>query len=280
MRRGVPVVLVLVASLVLAPTAALARRPHGGSGGHRGFAGRHLGGSHFGGKHFHGKPFHGHIQFGGSDFFSDRHHRFGHRGFGKSFFHAPIVPFAAISSPVVVYAPPPVVYGPTVIVESPVAPALPVAYPPVATRVSVAPAPEPMPRVVEHPTGRYELRGDGVATAYTWVWIPNPPSAPPAPEVAAPAAQSPSGARLPARRTQVYRWTDAEGVEHWTDRRDLVPEQHRPPARRQGAPQEGVPGIRAAGEGVFGQGAGEPDPVGPRPGPDMRRAEREPPAVR
>jgi hypothetical protein len=261
MRRGAPIVLALVASLVLAPTAALARRSHGGSGGHRGFAGRQLGGSHFGGKHFHGKHFHGHIQFGGSDFFSDRHQRFGHRGFGKSFFHVPIVPFAAVTSPVVVYTPPPVVYGPTVIVDSPVAPSLPVAYPPVATRVSIAPAPEPMPRVVEHPTGRYELRGDGVATAYTWVWVPNPPSAPPAPEVVAPAAQSPSGERPPARRTQVYRWTDAEGVEHWTDRRDLVPEQHRPPAKRQGAPQDGIPGNRAAGDGV-------------------RRAERESPAVR
>lgn len=28
--------------------------------------------------------------------------------------------------------------------------------------------------------GRYVLRGDGITTAYQWVWIPNPPSTPPA----------------------------------------------------------------------------------------------------
>jgi len=47
--------------------------------------------------------------------------------------------------------------------------------------------PAPVPRysnVVRYPHGRYELRGDGVTTAYQWVWIPNPPpppAAPPAP---------------------------------------------------------------------------------------------------
>jgi hypothetical protein len=39
----------------------------------------------------------------------------------------------------------------------------------------------PTPSVVHYPHGRYELRGDGVATAYTWVWIPNPPPPPPPP---------------------------------------------------------------------------------------------------
>ncbi len=41
------------------------------------------------------------------------------------------------------------------------------------------------PTVVQYPNGRYELRGDGVYTAYRWVWIPNapppPPPGPPAP---------------------------------------------------------------------------------------------------
>jgi len=37
------------------------------------------------------------------------------------------------------------------------------------------------PTVVEYPHGRYELRGDGVRTAYQWVWIPKPPPPPAAP---------------------------------------------------------------------------------------------------
>jgi hypothetical protein len=45
-----------------------------------------------------------------------------------------------------------------------------------------APAPAPTyPRVVQYSHGRYELRGDGIYTAYQWVWIPNPPPPPPPP---------------------------------------------------------------------------------------------------
>ena len=36
----------------------------------------------------------------------------------------------------------------------------------------------PGPSVVYHAHGRYELRGDGVGTPYTWVWIANAPSSP------------------------------------------------------------------------------------------------------
>ena len=35
--------------------------------------------------------------------------------------------------------------------------------------------------VVQYADGRYELRGDGVTTAYQWVWIPNPSPPPPPP---------------------------------------------------------------------------------------------------
>jgi hypothetical protein len=35
------------------------------------------------------------------------------------------------------------------------------------------------PRVVQYPHGRYVLQGDGITTAYQWVWIPNLPSPPP-----------------------------------------------------------------------------------------------------
>jgi hypothetical protein len=70
---------------------------------------------------------------------------------------------------------------------------------------------------VEFPTGRYELRGDGITTPHTWVWVPAPPSQPPAGE--------------PSRH-QLYRWTDADGVAHWTDRLEIVPEQYRAEAQQ------------------------------------------------
>jgi hypothetical protein len=50
------------------------------------------------------------------------------------------------------------------------------------TVVVQRPAPAPAySRVVQYPHGRYELRGDGVYTAYQWVWIPNAPPPPPPP---------------------------------------------------------------------------------------------------
>jgi outer membrane lipoprotein SlyB len=45
------------------------------------------------------------------------------------------------------------------------------------------------PTAVVYPTGRYELRGDGITTPYQWVWIPTPPPPPPPPP--APAAPPP-----------------------------------------------------------------------------------------
>lgn len=42
------------------------------------------------------------------------------------------------------------------------------------------------PTAVIYPTGRYELRGDGITTPYQWVWIPNPPPPPPPPAVPPP----------------------------------------------------------------------------------------------
>ncbi len=47
----------------------------------------------------------------------------------------------------------------------------------------------PASTVVQYPTGRYELRGDGVSVPYYWVWIPvNPVIAAPAlPPVGTPA---------------------------------------------------------------------------------------------
>jgi hypothetical protein len=41
-------------------------------------------------------------------------------------------------------------------------------------------------REVIFPEGRYILHGDGVTTAYKWVWVPNPPAPPTAPPTATP----------------------------------------------------------------------------------------------
>jgi len=63
-------------------------------------------------------------------------------------------PYYAYSAPVVVSAPP-AYYAP----------------PPAA--------PPAIQREVVYPHGRHVLYGDGVRTAYQWVWVPNPPSPPP-----------------------------------------------------------------------------------------------------
>jgi hypothetical protein len=72
------------------------------------------------------------------------------------------------------------------------------------------------------------LQGDGITTAYRWVWIPNPPPAPPLDEPAAPPPPAPPASRLePTRSLEFYRWTDDAGVTHFSDRLDRVPEAFR-----------------------------------------------------
>lgn len=154
------------------------RRFHGRAGGEHFSRGHSFGTHRHGGHSFHGRThsfsghgrsfnrqgrsFHGH---------SLHAHRFGHhRSFPR---HS--ITFGLVAPPVVVFsspvlqAPPPSVflYAPRTAYSGPV-------------HAQPAPAP-PAPRVVEYPAGRYELRGDGVSTPYTWVWIPHPPPAPPPP---------------------------------------------------------------------------------------------------
>ena len=121
----------------------------------------------------------------------------------------------------------PIVYvSPTVYVS------LPAMSPPPVAVVMASPT-APMPAVVEHPTGRYELRGDGVGTPYVWVWIPNPPSAPPAASAPAP-EESRAGSASAVSRSQIYRWTDDEGTVIWTNRMESIPESQRPRAQKLG----------------------------------------------
>jgi hypothetical protein len=133
---------------------------------------------------------------------------------------------------------PATVYAPTIVYPPAASPS----YPPAPSYGSMPPAPPapPQPAVVEYSTGRYELRGDGTSMPYTWVWIPNPPAAPPevepdpAPQYApAPRSVPPpraSADRAP-RKSQLYRWVDAQGVVHLTDNPENVPEGQRTPIR-------------------------------------------------
>lgn len=213
MERGpivVSVFLALMASIALAPTAGLAGQVHDGRSVTRPVVHGPVGGHPFVSRPFAAHPF-------------------SPRPFFPRHFSRPFVRFGVIGSPVVVYAPPLFYGSPAYYDQSGYYNPQPVYYPSsgvynprVAGTVSLAPPP-PTPSVIEYPTGRYELRGDGVATPYTWVWIPNPPPRPPpaAPSAGAPASGDPS----PARPSRLYRWTDGQGVVHFEERRDLVPQQ-------------------------------------------------------
>jgi hypothetical protein len=188
-------------------------------------------GGHHGGREFHGGPGPG-VPGGPGGHFGHGHGFFGtdvsRRGpfWGNCCWGGPFIPFGVIASPVVVNVPPPVVYGPSAYDDWRVYDDPPAVYdPPAGGTVSVAPPPPAPPTVVQYATGRYELRGDGATTPYTWVWIPNPPPPPPA---EAPAA----GEASPARHTELYRWTDEQRVVHWTDRWDTVPQQYRKQAKQ------------------------------------------------
>lgn len=144
-------------------------------------------------------------------------------------FFAPFVPFGydsttvVYSTPPVYYAPPPAypmtsAYGPAPAYAAPPPPAYAPPHQPLQQDV------EPLQRDVVFPSGRYVLRGDGINVPYTWVWIPNPPTAPP--------GGAPSGSRSRDAERVTYAWTDANGVTTWTDRLSQVPPEHRAAARR------------------------------------------------
>jgi hypothetical protein len=79
--------------------------------------------------------------------------------------------------PRVVVAPAPACCPPAPVYQAPPVYSAPAAY---ARPANAAPV-STQPRVILYPHGRYVLQGDGVVTAYRWVWIPNPPVGPPPP---------------------------------------------------------------------------------------------------
>ena len=206
------ITLVIALSLAGLPELVEAGGRRGGDGG-RGFRG--------GGRHHH-------------------HHRHHHHGHHRGFAHRPFFPVfvspstvvSTVVAPPVVDAPPPVYPAPPVYSAPFWAPSPAYAAPPPAA------PPPPIPRVVEHPGGRYELRGDGVTSPYVWVWIPNPPAAPPPPAAPAPPVEAPEPSlapRAPAPRATTYRWTDDDGVTTWTDSLEKVPTRFRAQAAQSAA---------------------------------------------
>ena len=96
----------------------------------------------------------------------------------------------------------------------------------------------PTPTLLDHPGGWYQLRGDGVTTPYSWVWIPKPPVAPAA-------AEPPQGSEAPVRsadssardRGPAYHWTDDGGVTTFTNRLERVPKRFRDQAAASAQPE-------------------------------------------
>jgi hypothetical protein len=94
------------------------------------------------------------------------------------------------------------------------------------------PSPPPPPSVIPYPNGRYELRGPS-----RWEWVPNPSAGPPPAPTAPPAAlRTPEPGAAAVSQSGLYRWTDDNGVTHWTQGVDAVPERYRPKARPRSAP--------------------------------------------
>ena len=210
-RIALSVALAMATALALAPSHASANRSHGRPAGGAVAHGQPSG-FHHGGAVHHAAP---------------RPHHGGFRHVGPRPFVRRVVPFGVAAAPLI-YAPPLVYPSPLAYDAAGYDPyasyAPPASYGPnMGGAIALAPSPPPGPSVVEFPTGRYELRGDGMATPYTWVWVPNPPSAPPAPDPGDPS---------PSSRRQLYRWTDEAGVAHWTDRLDAVPQTYRAQAQQ------------------------------------------------
>ena len=151
--------------------------------------------------------------------------RFSHRAFAPlalstAFPYAPLYSPSVDASPPVVTVSPVIHTATTVYVSPPAASSQPVAV------SAPPPAESAWPTVIEHPTGRYELRGDGVVIPHAWVWIPHPPPVPPA--AAPPPAEEPLVGTAPsARRTATYQWTDEEGTTFLTNRLETVPRAYR-----------------------------------------------------
>jgi len=117
------------------------------------------------------------------------------------------------------------------------------AYPSTNISMSVPPPPPtpPAPSAIDYPQGRYELRGDGYWTPYSWEWVskvpPPPPGPPPMaygppPGMAPPTTYRPAGDQPEPSRRALYRWTDDQGVVNFTDNVETIPAAYRAQAKK------------------------------------------------
>jgi len=206
----------------------------GGSGFRGGRGGFASSGFH-GGRSFHGHNFHGHRCCVNGVFFTG--FAFG-GGFGAPFYYYPYPdnwypPYPYMPYP---YSP----YVPDLNVSLPVAQASPsmdvtASMPRESCFASGCyflqgdgvrvpyqwiwvPAPPPPPAVIPYPTGRYELRGPS-----RWEWVPN--------NASGPSSVAPASSRSVDLSVRgLYHWTDENGVTHWTQGLEGVPEKYRPKA--------------------------------------------------
>jgi Domain of unknown function (DUF4124) len=145
----------------------------------------------------------------------------------RPFFRSRVFSTFVVPFPIGISAAWPPYYGYSPAYAGPAYDVAPAYAPPEVQAIPSAPPLPPMPDVVEFSTGRYERRGDGIGTAYTWVWIPNPPTVPPPQSDPGDASAAP--ARPPPGR--LYRWTDEQGVVHLTNLWREVPPQYRQQAK-------------------------------------------------
>jgi len=150
LRKMIPVALVALLSLGLAAPAS-AGRGSGFHGGHGSFHGGH-------GSFHHGSGFHGRGCCWSRGFVGGV--------FVGSAFWAPFYAYPFYAYPYYPYAYPYPAYAPPLYMNSP-------SY---QSQLSLSP---PAPREVCYVGGCYHLEGDGMTTAYRWVWVPNVPAAPP-----------------------------------------------------------------------------------------------------
>ncbi len=118
------------------------------------------------------------------------------------------------------------------------------AYAPSPFATDPVPAAFPTPTLIDYSTGWYQLRGDGVTSAYTWVWIPRPPAVPAPPTEPPPLARAPEPSPPPAvgpspraELSPAYHWTDERGVTTWTNRLERVPKRFREQAATSSQPE-------------------------------------------
>lgn len=157
-------------ALVLAALAPIASEAAGrmGMASSRGQQGGSFRGQSFRGQNFHGQHFHG------RPFPNNRSNFSRSRFFRPNYYWPYFYPYYSSLESSYYSAPPS--YAPQQ--SYPDYSGAPYGYGAPSGSLDLAPAPQ-IEREVVFAEGRYVLLGDGVATPFRWVWVPNPPTAPP-----------------------------------------------------------------------------------------------------